>query len=95
MPLKLGELHVKLPTLWTRHGTCIRARLLRMAFLFREGFPMRLLLLLLLSLCSACKTAEFAVDHQMSGVHIVAKFESKDSIAVVRRQSVQADSLRY
>lgn len=56
---------------------------------------MRLLLLLLLSLCSACKTAEFAVDHQMSGVHIVAKFESKDSINLVQREPVRADSLRY
>lgn len=25
-----------------------------------------------------CKTAEIAVDHQMTGIHVVAKFEGKE-----------------
>ena len=25
-----------------------------------------------------CKTAEIAVNHQMTGIHVVAKFEGKD-----------------
>jgi hypothetical protein len=36
-------------------------------------------LLLLLALSSGCKTAEFAVDHQLTGIHVAAKFEAKDS----------------
>ena len=35
-------------------------------------------LLLLVVLSSGCKTAEFAVDHQMTGIHVAAKFEAKD-----------------
>jgi hypothetical protein len=35
-------------------------------------------LLLLTVLASGCKTAEFAVDHQMTGIHVAAKFEAKD-----------------
>ena len=27
---------------------------------------------------SGCKTAEIAVNHQMTGIHVVAKFEGKD-----------------
>jgi hypothetical protein len=27
---------------------------------------------------SGCKTAEIAVDHQMTGIHVVAKFEGKE-----------------
>ena len=29
-----------------------------------------------------CKTAEIAVNHQMTGIHVVAKFEGKDEDAV-------------
>ena len=29
-----------------------------------------------------CKTAEIAVDHQMTGIHVVAKFEGKEEAAV-------------
>jgi hypothetical protein len=36
-------------------------------------------LLLLLALSSGCKTAEIAVDHQLTGIHVAAKFEAKDS----------------
>ena len=32
---------------------------------------------------SGCKTAEIAVDHQMTGIHVVAKFEGKDQAAIV------------
>jgi hypothetical protein len=39
---------------------------------------MRRLLLLVAIACSGCKTAEFAVDHQMTGIHVAAKFEAKD-----------------
>lgn len=46
---------------------------------------MRAILLLALTLLcgqfSGCKTAEIAVDHQMTGIHVVAKFEGKDPIA--------------
>jgi hypothetical protein len=41
---------------------------------------MRAILLLLASITAGgCKTAEFAVDHSMTGIHVVAKFEAKDS----------------
>jgi hypothetical protein len=36
-------------------------------------------LLLLTVLASGCKTAEFAVDHQMTGIHVAAKFEAMES----------------
>lgn len=29
-----------------------------------------------------CKTAEIAVDHQMTGIHVVAKFEGKEETAI-------------
>lgn len=32
------------------------------------------------SYLSGCKTAEIAVDHQMTGIHVVAKFEGKDEL---------------
>lgn len=31
---------------------------------------------------SGCKTAEIAVDHQMTGIHVVAKFEGKEEAAI-------------
>jgi hypothetical protein len=31
---------------------------------------------------TGCKTAEIAVNHQMTGIHVVAKFEGKDESAV-------------
>jgi len=41
---------------------------------------MRAILVLLASITAGgCKTAEFAVDHSMTGIHVVAKFEAKDS----------------
>jgi hypothetical protein len=45
----------------------------------QEGKAMRhfLLLALLLTL-GGCKTAEFAVQHPVSGLHVVAKFESPE-----------------
>ncbi|MEX2174705.1 MAG: hypothetical protein WD872_10110 [Pirellulaceae bacterium] len=39
---------------------------------------MRLFLLLLVVAASGCKTAEFAVTHPVTGVHVVAKFESQE-----------------
>ena len=41
---------------------------------------MRAILLLLASITAGgCKTAEFAVDHSMTGIHVAAKFEAKDT----------------
>jgi hypothetical protein len=40
--------------------------------------PMRLILLLAVVLSSGCKSAEIALDHQISGLHVAAKFEAKD-----------------
>jgi hypothetical protein len=39
---------------------------------------MRLILLLAVVLSSGCKSAEIALDHQISGLHVAAKFEAKD-----------------
>ena len=39
---------------------------------------MRLLLLLVAIVPGGCKTAEFAVDHQITGLRVAAKFEAKD-----------------
>ena len=50
---------------------------------FREGYPMRPLLLALVASCSACQTVEFQVDHSMTGVHVAAKFEAKDEVQQV------------
>jgi hypothetical protein len=30
---------------------------------------------------TGCKTAEIAVNHQMTGIHVVAKFEGKEATA--------------
>jgi hypothetical protein len=55
---------------------------------------MRLILLVAACLATGCKTAEFAVDHQMTGLHLAAKFEAKagdnrwnggDQTSVIRR----------
>lgn len=54
---------------------------------------MRLLLLLVLLVCNACKTAEFAVDHQMSGIRIAAKFESKDSAPIAEQPVAEHKNL--
>jgi hypothetical protein len=41
---------------------------------------MRAVLILLASLAAGgCKTAEFVVDHSMTGIHVAAKFEAKDA----------------
>jgi hypothetical protein len=42
---------------------------------------MRRLLLLVVIACGGCRTAEFAVDHQMTGIHVAAKFEAQDFAA--------------
>ena len=39
---------------------------------------MRLVLIIAAIACSGCQSAEFAVNHQMTGLHVVAKFEAKD-----------------
>jgi hypothetical protein len=39
---------------------------------------MRLILLLAILFSSGCKSAEIAVNHQMTGLHVAAKFEAKD-----------------
>jgi hypothetical protein len=39
----------------------------------------RLLLLLAAIVSGGCKTAEFAVDHQITGLRVAAKFEAKDT----------------
>lgn len=39
---------------------------------------MRALLLLATIMCGGCQTAEIAVNHQMTGIHVVAKFEARD-----------------
>ena len=44
------------------------------------------LLLATIAICGeliGCKTAEIAVDHQMTGIHVVAKFEGKEEESVV------------
>jgi len=43
------------------------------------------LLLATIAICGeliGCKTAEIAVDHQMTGIHVVAKFEGKEEDAL-------------
>lgn len=43
------------------------------------------LLLAMIATCGeliGCKTAEIAVDHQITGIHVVAKFEGKEEDAV-------------
>ena len=40
---------------------------------------MRLILLLAVVISSGCKSAEIAVDHQISGLHVAAKFEARDA----------------
>ncbi|QDT71546.1 hypothetical protein [Lacipirellula limnantheis] len=42
-----------------------------------------LLMLAMIASCGdllGCKTAEIAVDHQLTGIHVVAKFEGKDEV---------------
>ena len=39
---------------------------------------MRLILLVSIVFGSGCKSAEIAVNHQMTGLHVAAKFEAKD-----------------
>jgi hypothetical protein len=39
---------------------------------------MRRLLLLAIFAMSGCQTAEFAVDHQITGLRVAAKFEARD-----------------
>ena len=39
---------------------------------------------------TGCKTAEIAVDHQMTGIHVVAKFEGKDEDAMASDESESA-----
>jgi hypothetical protein len=41
---------------------------------------MRLVLLLAIVLSGGCKTAEIAVDHSLTGIHVAAKFEAKDAV---------------
>ncbi len=59
---------------------------------------MRRLLLLLALVATAetsgCKTAEIAVDHQMTGIHLVAKFEAQDRL-VASRVGTGAPVVRY
>lgn len=38
-----------------------------------------------------CKTAEIAVDHQMTGIHVVAKFEGKEEDAVASDASAPSE----
>jgi hypothetical protein len=39
---------------------------------------MRFVLLLVVIASSGCQSAEFAVDHQITGLRVAAKFEAKD-----------------
>ncbi|MBL9166097.1 MAG: hypothetical protein JNL18_25480 [Planctomycetaceae bacterium] len=42
-----------------------------------------LLMLAMIASCGdllGCKTAEIAVDHQLTGIHVVAKFEGKGEV---------------
>lgn len=39
---------------------------------------MRLALLIALLLCGGCQSVEFAINHQMTGLHVAAKFVAKD-----------------
>ena len=64
---------------------------------------MRATLLLALTLLggqlTGCKTAEIAVDHQMTGIHVVAKFEGKEPTADAddeksREKAAVAEGLR-
>lgn len=41
---------------------------------------MRLIWMLVVISALGCKTAEFAVDHSMTGIHVAAKFEAKDEV---------------
>lgn len=38
-----------------------------------------------------CKTAEIAVDHQMTGIHVVAKFEGKEEAALASDERESTD----
>lgn len=41
-----------------------------------------------------CKTAEIAVDHQMTGIHVVAKFEGKEEAALASDESEPVEELQ-
>jgi hypothetical protein len=64
--------------------------------ILREGKAIRhfLLLALLLTL-SGCKTAEFAVQHPISGPHVVAKFESPELQAYLHPDSPAKDDCSH
>jgi hypothetical protein len=45
---------------------------------------MRRVLLLVVVVLGGCRSAEFAVDHQMTGLHVTAKFVASDRLAASR-----------
>ncbi len=56
-----------------------------------------LLMLAMIASCGdllGCKTAEIAVDHQLSGIHVVAKFEGKDEIVASADDQVRVGERR-
>jgi hypothetical protein len=55
----------------------------------------RLLLALLAVASSGCRSAEFAVDHQMTGLHVVAKFEAVDRSATLAHLNSGDPRVRY
>ena len=56
---------------------------------------MRLVLLLAVVMSGGCKTAEIAVDHSLTGIHVVAKFEAKDTAKDSVAQSQVAQSHQW
>jgi hypothetical protein len=56
---------------------------------------MRLVLLLAVVLSGGCQTAEIAVDHSLTGIHVAAKFEAKDAAKDTLAQSQVAQSRQW
>lgn len=54
--------------------------------------PMRAILILATLVCGGCRSAEFAVNHQMTGLHVVAKFEAKDGGHLIASHTSQPAS---
>jgi hypothetical protein len=51
---------------------------------------MRAILILAAVVCGGCRSAEFAVNHQMTGLHVVAKFEAREDGALLASGSSDA-----
>jgi hypothetical protein len=55
---------------------------------------MRRILLVVAVVFCGCRSAEFAVDHQMTGLHVTAKFEAADRL-VASRVNAAEPRVRY